>query len=111
MAYRDFDRKIRGLPPIEEEPQKNLWDDSVSIQKQEIILDDGRKVHAELWSDSGITFLTYAMDDKGFENSAKEQILDYFNQQGISIKKNSYDQFDLLRKKERIILTMIIGEM
>ncbi len=111
MSYKWFDRKIRGLPLEEEEKPKNIWDDSVSIQQEEIVLDDGRMVDAELWSESGITFLTYTMENTGFEDSTKEEILDYYNQQGITISKESYDEFDLLIKGNKIKLTMKIGEM
>ena len=112
MSYKSFDRKVRGLPPFEEEEkQKSVWDDSATIQKDEIVLDDGEVLDAELWTESGITYLTYTIESKGFEDAAKEDILDYMNQQGMEIRNESYKMFDMLKRHGKIVMTMKIGEM
>lgn len=89
------------------------YDDSRSMRKQVFDLDNGRQVSAELWSECGITYLTYTLSSQGIKGYDKGQLIDYMNQHGTNIDKADWEPKSELLHLElssEFRLTVKIGE-
>lgn len=108
MSYKEWSRKVEGKPPVEKK-KKNVYDDSTVLQSEIIKLNDGSLVEAELWSESGFTYLTYKFKNEDLIASSDEAIMQYLSEQGINVKSGKYPQ-TIMRKDKQIILTLTLGE-
>ena len=77
------------------------FDDSVSLKKQTITLDNGLIVEAEMWAECEMTFLTYHVlgNDMGGDVTA-EQIARYLQSQGINIHIKDFDDSYIMKERE-----------
>ncbi len=109
MSFRNWERKRQGKEPL---PEKNPYDDSRLFMKQEIHLNDGSLVLAEMWGEDGHSYLTYYCPKNKFAGMSKEKILDELVANEFNISKNSYDEFSMSEgssNNEYIRLTKLVG--
>ncbi len=108
MSYRDWFRKIQGKPPLEKSDQ-NIFDDSTVLQTQEIKLNNGCMVRAELWAEDGYTYLTYDFENESLLGSTDEAIMQYLNEQGVKVKSGKFPHY-IMKTGKRIKLNLTLGE-
>ena len=76
------------------------FDDSVSLKKETIVLNNGLIVEAELWSECEMTFLTYHVPgDEIREDITGEKMAEYLRNQGINIHCEDFDGSSLLKER------------
>ena len=90
----------------------NPYDDSHSVMSQKITLENGLAVDAEMWGESGYTFLTYRFPVSGLEHLTKEDIIHYLVSSGIQIDFTKFpiENMQLLKQDTLFNLTLTIGE-
>ena len=77
------------------------FDDSVSLKKQTITLDNGLIVEAEMWAECEMTFLTYHVPGNDIaEDITTEQIARYLRSQGINIHLKDFDDSYIMKERE-----------
>ena len=108
MSYRDWFRKTQGKPPLGNADQ-NIFDDSTVLQSQEIKLNDGCMVRAELWAEDGYTYLTYDFENENLLGSNDEVIMQYLSEQGLSVKSGKFSHY-IMKTGKRIKLNLTLGK-
>ena len=109
MSFRNFSRKADGKEPLPEY-ERDYYDDACSIMGNTFLLDDSRKVSAEIWAESGYSFLTYRFDNAGIEDHSIEEMIEYLNNNGMKIDKEKHGQkIDLIETGGEYRLTLTVG--
>lgn len=108
MSYREWSRRVEGKPPVEKQ-DKSIYDDSTVLQSETIKLNDGSLVEAQLWSESGFTYLTYTFENESMLAFSDEAIMQYLSEQGINVKIGRHPH-NIMKNNKKIMLTLTIGE-
>lgn len=92
------------------------YDDSKLISEQVLTLNDGRPVIAQLWAESGYTFLTYFYSSEGIENLEGAELLSYLEAEGIKVYRDNArykPEIDIIKDSNDVDcwrVTFVIGE-
>lgn len=91
ISLPDDENCIYPVIRIGTEPD-HPYDDSKVIDSQRFSLSDTRPVTAQLWRESGYTFLTYFFSDMGLKDKSEEELFLYLKENGIKFMDEYFDK-------------------
>lgn len=100
------------IPKFQE--KMDSYDDSTIIKGSIIKLNDNRPILAQMWSESGYTYLTYFFSSEGIENFRNEEIFEYLQSEGVKLSKPiTNPDISLITDNNQVEcwrVTIIVGE-